>query len=219
MPERGNIMPNHVVTILTAPKLVIEAITRSYRPEEIQAEKDELENLRNRELSEWFTANRKQGAIENREKRINAMMTDRITDFAMVIPEPENIETGGCNGEHEPGVVCWYHWNIENWGTKWNAYSTKIGASENGVTELRFESAWSHPYPVIEALSKKFPNVAIKVAYADEDLGYNLGKYSIKNGEHTDLLGTEDGSDEALEFAAQTHYGKTYAELQEEWGE
>ncbi len=67
------------------------------------------------------------------------------------------------------------------WGTKWNAYSQS--ADVNTDYMVTFETAWSHPYPVIEALSKKFPDEIINVKYADEDTGSNCGTYSIKNGE------------------------------------
>lgn len=210
-------MPNHVTSIITAPKLIIEAITRGYTPEEIQAYKDEIEELRERELTQWFTAERRESAVKSRESKAVEMLTEKITDFNMVIPQPVNIEIGDCSGEHDEGVICWRPWSIDNWGTKWNAYSTSLESGESGLTELRFDTAWAHPYPVIEKLSKKFPNAVIQVSYADENLGYNLGKYSIQNDERTDQLEIEEGSGEANNFAAQIKYGKTYAELEAEW--
>lgn len=210
-------MPNHVTTIITAPKLVIEAITRGYTPEEIQSYKDEIEELRERELTPWLTSERKEEALKSRESQAVEMLTEKITDFNMVISQPANIETGGCSGKHDEGVICWRNWSIDNWGTKWNAYDTSLEPKESGLTELRFDTAWSHPHPVLEALSKLFPNVLIQVSYADEDLGYNIGKYSIKDDERTDLLNIEEGGDEANDFAAHIKYGKTYAELKAEW--
>lgn len=210
-------MPNHVTSIITAPKLVIEAITRGYTPEEIQSYKDEIEELRERELTEWLTAERKESTLKIREAKAVEMLSEKITDFNMVIPQPVNIETGGCSRQHEEGVICWYEWNPENWGTKWNAYDTSLEPKENGLTELRFDTAWSHPYPVLEKLSKKFPNALIQVSYADEDLGHNIGQYAIKNGERSDLLGIEEGIDEARDFATHIKYGKTYAEFEAEW--
>lgn len=211
-------MPNHITTKITAPTEVIATITRGYTPEEIQSYKDETERIRKRELS-WCTAERKESALKRRGDRAEAMLTERITDFSLVIPEPEGIETGGCSGQHEPGVICWYEWNIQNWGTKWNAYDTKFEDHEDGTTTLQFDTAWSHPYPVLEALSVKFPHHQMEVAYADEDLGHNLGSYFITNGARTEMEDLEFGSDEALEFAAQIKYGKTYAELRTEWDE
>lgn len=210
-------MPNHITTKITASVEVIEAITRGYTPEEIQTYKDETESIRERELTEWFTADRRDRAVKNREATAVTMLSEKTTDFNMVIPQPVNIETGNCPGQHEPGIICWRNWSINNWGTKWNAYDTKFEDHEDGTATLQFDTAWSHPFPVIEALSIKFPNHPLEVEYADEDLGYNLGKYAIKNGERTNLLGIEEGTDEANDFAAQIKYGKTYEELQKEW--
>ena len=63
------------------------------------------------------------------------------------------------------GYVDWYDWCCEHWGTKWNAhqYSHECG-------EVWFETAWSHPYPVIAALSRQFPAEVFSVSYADEEL-------------------------------------------------
>lgn len=212
-------MPNHITTKITAPTEVIEAITRGYTPEEIQDYKDGIEDLRKRELTEWFTADRRDQAVKSREATAVAMLSEKITDFTMVIPQPANIETGNCSGQHEPGIICWRGWSINNWGTKWNAYDTKFEDHEDGTATLQFDTAWSHPYPVLEALSVKFPHHQMGVAYADEDLGYNLGSYFITNGARTELEDLEFGSNEALEFAAQIKYGKTYAELRTEWDE
>lgn len=210
-------MPNHITTKITARAEVIEAITRGYTPEEIQDYKDGIEDLRKSELTEWFTADRKERALKLRGEQAEAMLTERITDFNSVIPQPANIETGDCPGRHEPGIICWRDWSISNWGTKWNAYDTKTGELEDGTETLQFNTAWSHPFPVIEALSVKFPNHPLAVEYADEDLGYNLGKYTIANGARSDQADLEEGTNEALEFAAQLKYGMTYAELQKEW--
>lgn len=210
-------MPNHITTKITAPSEVIAAISRGYTAEEIQAYKDETEGIRERELPEWSTAKRRELTLKLRAERAEEMLSEKITDLNMVIQRPANIETGDCSGQHEPGIICWRGWSIDNWGTKWNAYDTKFEDHEDGTATLQFDTAWSHPYPVLEALSVKFPHHQMEVAYADEDLGYNLGKYAIKNGERTDLLGIEEGSDQAQDFAAQLKYGMTYAELQKEW--
>lgn len=140
-----------------------------------------------------------------------------IVDFALVIPEPENIETGNCSGQHEAGVICWRNWRIENWGTKWNGLDAEVEHRPDGTAQLRFDTAWSHPYEVIEAMSKKHPDALLNVTYADEDLGGNLGQYEIKNGNRVEVQDFAEYSDLAREFAAQIIYGKTYAELQKEW--
>lgn len=68
-----------------------------------------------------------------------------------------------------------------SWGTKWNAYAQ--GGDSNTAEIVSFSTAWSHPEPVVKALSIKFPSHEIKVKYADEDTGSNCGSYIVKNGE------------------------------------
>ena len=48
----------------------------------------------------------------------------------------------------------WYHWNISNWGTKWNFCD--IGLQEDDEQQLHysFKTAWSVPMPVLFKMSK-----------------------------------------------------------------
>lgn len=78
------------------------------------------------------------------------------------------------------GTNNWYDWNCQNWGTKWNAYSHDTG-NDN---EFIFDTAWSHPEPIIRKLSEMFPEYLFEVLFADEDWhGGNCGHYEIENGE------------------------------------
>lgn len=69
--------------------------------------------------------------------------------------------------------------NRKAWGTKWNACE-QMHDVEAGTAE--FETAWSCPRPVLEALSKRFPLDEIKVEFADEDIGSNCGTFSLRDG-------------------------------------
>jgi uncharacterized protein YrrD len=62
-------------------------------------------------------------------------------------------------------------------GTKWDACSCSL---QDNI--LQFETAWSNPLPVLEALSKSNPKVTIKVTYADEYIGHNCGIYYLLDG-------------------------------------
>ena len=97
-------------------------------------------------------------------------------DFNKIIPTPENIYQGNL-GEKERelyGKNNWYDWNIAHWGTKWNAYSSWVD-EENDV--IFFDTAWSSPTPVLDALAKLCyeHNVSFSGAWADENRGYNIG--------------------------------------------
>jgi hypothetical protein len=94
----------------------------------------------------------------------------------------------------------WYDWSINNWGTKWNSYS-HYGFDDDLGEALGFQTAWSHPFPIVVALSNKFPRVQFNIRFADEDTGYNVGEYSILNGDVFNENFPEGGSDEAYELA------------------
>lgn len=95
------------------------------------------------------------------------------------------------------GSACWYGWSIENWGTKWNAYSVDKEWNKNSIT---FETAWSNVGGLIEQLSVMFPDVEIRYLYADEDTGCNCGKAIYKNG-CISFAKLENSSAEAYELA------------------
>lgn len=92
---------------------------------------------------------------------------DRVFDFNTLIPMPQDaVDSIGT-----PGVSpLWYRWSVDNWGTKWNAYD--ISVSESSV---RFDTAWSAPLPIFEALAERFPDYSFDIKYADENYGYNFG--------------------------------------------
>lgn len=129
---------------------------------------------------------------------------------------PDDVYTGYTIwGEPIPnGMVSWYDWSIDNWGTKWNAYSIE----RESPTVVRFDTAWSHPFPVIGAISRKFPHAAITAKYADEDLGYNIDSFTIVN----DVVTEDDnlpkpGTEAARDFACNLIYGMTYQAFREQY--
>jgi hypothetical protein len=85
---------------------------------------------------------------------------------------------------------------LKNWGTKWNACETEIG--DNYFT---FETAWSSPVPLFEALTRKFPSYRFMFQWSDEDLGSNVGWIGAQNGK-IDFQGSfEDCSEDAYKLA------------------
>jgi hypothetical protein len=131
------------------------------------------------EEKDWEKAH---ATFEEMEKFMKTDVSD--FDFNKLIPMPPHSETffaeGGLGQEEEKkyGKSNWYTWSIENWDTKWNAYSVAWD-----FDTLYFQTAWSTPAPVLIELSKKFPDTEIKVEYADEDFGSNCGIVIYKNGE------------------------------------
>ena len=76
----------------------------------------------------------------------------------------------------------WYSWHIGKWGTKWNSIEGYGTQRREGDT-IYFETANGFCEPVIEELSKKYPDVEFIYEAADEDIGSNTIKGTYKNGE------------------------------------
>lgn len=103
-----------------------------------------------------------------------------VNDFLKDEKIESTLEAGRIALENEKlyGHRDWYSWSIENWGTKWNTSQTYLCKDE-----IVLETAWSNPYPVILQLSQNFPDLLIKLRFADESIGDNCGEYHLKNNE------------------------------------
>jgi len=101
------------------------------------------------------------------------------------------------------GHPTWYSWSIEHWGTKRNAYSQE----DRAPNVIKFETAWSTPLPIFNALAERFPNIEFTVEYADEDIGSNQGVLIYRHGyldERRDLPGDCTNLERRL-FAYRLH--------------
>lgn len=92
--------------------------------------------------------------------------TELAIDFEIIHPIPNEFE----NESNK--------WRIENWGTKWNAYESMY---EGDL--IYFLTAWSNPFELMIKLSENYPDAEFNLRYADENFGYNVGEYTMKNGE------------------------------------
>ena len=60
----------------------------------------------------------------------------------------------------------WYDWRLANWDTKWDAYSIEIDESEcHMVLEVEFETAWSPPEAICNAIREQYPDLSISWFY------------------------------------------------------
>lgn len=95
------------------------------------------------------------------------------------------------------GHVTWYTWRVDNWNTKWNAYNF----TECEDKTIEFTTAWEPPIPVIQELSKKFPDVTFVHDFTDECLGYNTGHMVYKDGNVRMDENCEDFSKRAIDIS------------------
>ena len=69
----------------------------------------------------------------------------------------------------------WYHWCIENWGTKWDACDKSIDYEDDEILALTFNTAWSPPEGIVEKLREKYPDLTFQCFYDEpgmESAGY-----------------------------------------------
>lgn len=111
----------------------------------------------------------------------------KYLDFEKIVPSPkseeEYLKQGGDKYQNPQDAHVmeetdrpwfnWYDWNIDNWGTKWNACDTDV-VDDDTVT---FNTAWAAPTPIFEALAKKYPEKSIRVESEYEDGDYSTEMY------------------------------------------
>lgn len=102
--------------------------------------------------------------------------------------------------------------NRKVWGTKWNACEPKAEPDEG---RCQFETAWSCPMGVLVKVSERFPDDAITVTYADEDIGSNCGTFTLKAGQLVDEDIAPDWRD--MDQAAKEKW-KAFAYQVKGWG-
>lgn len=109
----------------------------------------------------WMTAKRVKKDFANADDdKCNKMLI--LGEIAL-----NNLETYG-----HPD---WYGWCNEHWGTKWNACDP-----DRYPDFISFDTAWNAPIPVMEELSRKFPDVKIMLWSHYED-GF-ITDYTWQNG-------------------------------------
>jgi hypothetical protein len=70
----------------------------------------------------------------------------------------------------ETGYSGWYSWNIANWGTKGNAYSFQLLSDD--PLEFSFQTAWSFPWPIFEALAREYLTLQFKCSTIEEMMDF-----------------------------------------------
>ena len=61
----------------------------------------------------------------------------------------------------EYGYTDWYHWQVYNWGTKWDASDCYLDYQDAESASWYFSTAWSPPQGIYNELSRRFPGLSI----------------------------------------------------------
>jgi hypothetical protein len=82
----------------------------------------------------------------------------------------EYRETHGFVGGNQSGDTefNWYNWNTKNWHTKWDACNVDYVSNNEENIHIRFDTAWSPPMPVFEAMVDKFPELSFSIEWEEE---------------------------------------------------
>jgi hypothetical protein len=57
------------------------------------------------------------------------------------------------------GAPTWYEWSCKHWGTKWNSCDAEVTVNGDGSLHVKFDTAWSFPFPIFEKLVEDFPSL------------------------------------------------------------
>lgn len=176
-------MPNHVTCKLSAPAEVLDSLSRGDQVVDFNTVVPQPDALFRGDI----------GDSQTRPATL-ALGGNAVNFGAMTLDLFEDV-LGVMRSIRKTGYVSWYEWNIRFWGTKWNAYR-----SSRGDGFVTFETAWSMPGPVLEALAEKFPAALLTMEWADEDFGSNCGRVQRGPGAEADFI-PAGGSPEANRFA------------------
>ena len=110
-------------------------------------------------------------------------------DFKRIIPIPKELEeTTAPNRVNEQEMIAkygysdWYNFCCAKWGTKWNASNVDLQLTSTTSVSISFDTAWSPPIPVIEAIAEKYPFADITLSFYEEGMGF-AGEVFFSKGE------------------------------------
>lgn len=89
----------------------------------------------------------------------------------------------------------WYDWNCREWGTKWDACDPDVSEPSfddfgNGSVSITFQTAWSIPTPVFEAIVAQHPTIDFDFD-CEEEQGWGAKFTSSSGGGERSLIETE----------------------------
>lgn len=103
------------------------------------------------------------------------------------------------------GHADWWGWRIANWGTKWNGGECYGLAIEEDCLFADFDTAWSPPCGVYQAICAAYPDLSLEAYYMELGMWF-AGRY-VNNG--SELL-DEACSDEEVKNFCIGHFGMEF---------
>ncbi len=101
------------------------------------------------------------------------------------------------------GARDWYHWSIENWGIKWNAYGFKAPEARES-NKIIFDSPDYAPHKIMRLIAEKYPDIEITHEWVSEELGKDCGAKIYRDGVLAERIEPETEI-EKCEFAVRVY--------------
>jgi len=128
-------------------------------------------------------------------------------DFNLFLPYPEEFKVlDDAYAEAEAAGIPWdklpksgyeqggYDWCVNQWGTKWNLQDASVNRDCDQDLSGNFDTAWSPPIGVLQAMSEKFPALTFTLTYWEGEMCF-AGISTFSNGIEVDAK-QWDGSTE-----------------------
>lgn len=133
--------------------------------------------------------------IEGDEKQLkkfkeNTKTKESKLSMEKIMPCPQKLTDTKSPAEEEIakankrkyGVADWYHWNIKNWGTKWDLANVEILTEDKDCIEYEFDTAWGPADKFLHTISNKYPKLRFILDYYEP--GYMFeGTFIVENGQ------------------------------------
>lgn len=124
-----------------------------------------------------------QGVLDLLAKPYKDVDNGEVNFLNLIAPPDEHWDDYNCGNvsmeDHKTNPWNWYDWNINNWDTKWNACGDGGGVTveehDDGSVNasIYFETAWSPPRKVIEALVEVIAAEGLGMDYRwEEEQGF-----------------------------------------------
>jgi hypothetical protein len=120
---------------------------------------------------------RETGPFPTREAALEVLLTSESTHLKECLRQARLVLAA----REKYGFDDWYDWSVANWGSKWNACESDVldttveealaDNKETASAELRFDTAWSWPEPILRKVVSMFPELVFEMA-ADEEGGW-----------------------------------------------
>lgn len=103
----------------------------------------------------------------------------------------------------------WWHWNVRNWGTKWDVSDPDVQRHSPTKLAIGFQTAWSPPLEAIDKLAEQYPMLSFFMRAIEEGMGFAF-EVNWDNGERGPELDFEMNHEKRMEL---------YGECECEWGD